>query len=177
MMLKPLPVWSFSLGYAYSMDDLKRNITFMNDPAIPVLYRQNLTPLLADTQSVTASSRLNMTKQLRWNVNFMYNVSQSRFDPSLAAALASAPSDAAAISVGYPDASTYAQAFFASAADGSDFSAVNVTQWAVSTDFQYHLKNGFKTGIQLLYSSYRDVTNPEFTGKLGAIDFYVGKEF
>lgn len=151
--LKPMPEWLLSLAYAYLRNDLKSDIIFGVDP----FYRQNQVPFYAATNSIVATSNLNLTKKLRWDVEFRYNVSNSRFRPSGSAA---------------PDATNFFDVAWA-----SHFSRINVPQRAMSTGFEYtwDIWGGFKTGIQGFYAGYWDRVHPELRGSLYGFTVYASK--
>jgi len=153
--LKPIPEWLINLAYAYLRNDLRSDIIFMNDPTVPVLYRQNQVPFYAAANSIVATSNLNLTKKLRWDVQFRYNVSNSRFRPSGTAA---------------PDALNYMDVAWA-----SHFSRINVPQRATSTALEYSWGGGFKTGIQGFYAGYWDRVHPELRGALYGFSVYAIK--
>ncbi|MDA8388776.1 MAG: DmsE family decaheme c-type cytochrome [Nitrospiraceae bacterium] len=173
LMLKPVPGWTLNAAYAYLMDRLETGLDYVNDSGIPVLYQQELVPLFAVTHEVSVSSILDLTKQLKWRVDFMYAYSHSRFEPSPAAN----PGDDAAAAAGYLDGLQYEAALTDAVATGADFSALNVPQISADMDFEYHWGHGLETGIQGMYASYRDIVHPEFNGYLRAITFWVGKAF
>jgi hypothetical protein len=150
--LKPISVWSVTVGYSYFRNDLWSEITFMNDPTVPVLYQQNLVPYYAATHGVVATSSLDLTKKLRWDAEFRYNVSNSKFHPAPSAA---------------PDATNYFDVAWA-----SHFSRVDVPQRAASTAFEYNWGAGFKTGIQGFYAGYWDRVHPELRGSLFGFSAY-----
>jgi len=151
--LKPISEWSVTVGYSYLRNDLKSELIFGVDP----FYSQNLVPFYAATHGIVASSKLNLIKQLRWDVDLRYNVSNSKFKPDPNAA---------------PDALNFSSVAFA-----SDFSRIDVPQLTASTGLQYHFGAGFKAGIQGEYASYRDAVHPELTGHLWATTVYLSKTF
>lgn len=153
--LKPMSEWSLTVAYAYFRDDLQSELIFGVQP----FYSQNLVPFYAATHGVVASSNLDLLKQLRWNVDFRYNVSNSKFKPDPAAA----PPP--------PDLS------FSSVAFASDFSRIDVPQVVASTGFEYQWRKGFKAGIRGDYASYRDAVHPELNGHLWGATVYLGMTF
>ncbi len=155
--LKPLSVWSITAGYSFFANDLRTQITFMNDPTVPVLYQQNLVPYYAASHGIVVTSNLDLTKKLRWDVQFRYNVSNSSFTPAPSAA---------------PDALNYFDVAWA-----SHFSRVDVPERATSTAFEYNWGAGFKTGIQGFYAGYWDRVHPELRGSLYGFSVYVSQTF
>jgi hypothetical protein len=168
--LKPVPQWSIGGGYTYLQDNLRTDMTFLNDPAVAV-YTQKLTPYKQLSQTFSMHSTYELKNRVGLNVNFAHSAAHSSLRPDLN------PAD-------YPpfpgaDPVQFAQALALAA---GPVSQVNVPQTLIGATGDYHFRSGFDGGLRFNYGSYTDNTDwaklgirPDVTGKLRSYSVFFGR--
>ncbi len=152
---RPRPDWSLGLAYAIGAARLKSDLIYGTDP----VYTESLVPYDATDQSIQATSSWAVAKQLTWDVDLRYVLSQSEFKPSPSAA----PADTLPL---------YSPVSWAAA-----FSRVDVPQTSAATTLAYHWPMGFETGARGGYASYRDAEHPERTAYLRSFSLFAGRSW
>lgn len=161
--IKPVPQWTIGGGYTYLQDNLRTDMTFLNDPAVAV-YTQTLVPYKQLSQTYSIHSTYELKKRLGLTVNFAHSAAHSGMRPDLN------PAD-------YPpfpgaDPTQFAQALALAA---GPVSQVNVPQTLIGATGDYHLRAGFDGGLRFNYGSYTDNIRPDLTGKLRSYSVFFGR--
>jgi hypothetical protein len=173
--IKPVPQWSIGGGYTYLQDNLRTDMTFLNDPAVAV-YTQTLTPYKQLSQTFSLHSTYELKKRLGLKVNFAHSASHSSLRPDLN------PADYPPFPQTLFDPTFPAQFANALAIGAGPVSQVNVPQTLIGATGDYHLRAGFDGGLRFNYGSYTDNTawartgiRPDVTGKLQSYSVFFGR--
>jgi hypothetical protein len=176
--IKPVPQWSIGGGYTYLQDNLRTDITFLNDSAVAV-YTQPLVPYKQLSQTFSINSTYELKKRLGLNVNFARSLAHSSMRPDVNPA-DYPPFPWTTDPNGDP---MFPQNFAAALATGAGpVSQVNVPQTLVGATGNYHLRSGFDGGLRFSYGSYTDNTiwntpafRPNVNGKLQSYSVFFGR--
>jgi hypothetical protein len=176
--IKPVPQWSIGGGYTYLQDNLRTDITFLNDAAVAV-YTQPLTPYKQLSQTFSIHSTYELKKRLGLNVNFAHSAAHSSLRPDLN------PADYPPFPwTTDPNGDPQFPAHFANALaiGAGPVSQVNVPQTLIGASGNYHLRSGFDGGLRFNYGSYTDNTiwattgtRPDVSGKLRSYSVFFGR--
>jgi len=168
--VKPVPQLIIGGGYTYLQNNLRTDMTFLNDPADAV-YTQKLTPYKQLSQTFSLHGTYELKHRLGLNVSFAHSAAHSSLRPDVN------PAD-------YPpfpgaDPVQFAQALALAA---GPVSQVNVPQTLIGTTGDYHFRSGFDGGLRFNYGSYTDSTDwarlgirPDVTGKLRSYSVFFGR--
>ena len=176
--IKPVPQWSIGGGYTYLEDNLRTDMTFLNDPAVAV-YTQPLVPYKQLSQTFSIHSTYELKKRLGLNVSFAHSAAHSSMRPDVNPA--DYPPFPWTID---PNGDPQFPAHFANAlATGAGpVSQVNVPQTLIGATGDYHLRAGFDGGLRFNYGSYTDNTiwntsgiRPDVNGKLQSYSVFFGR--
>ena len=169
--IKPVPQWTIGGAYTYLQDNLRTDITYLNDPAVAV-YTQPLTPYKQLSQTFSIHSTYELKKRLGLNVNFAHSAAHSSLRPDVN------PADYPPFPwTTDPNGDPQFPAHFANALaiGAGPVSQVNVPQTLIGATGDYHLRAGFDGGLRFNYGSYTDNIRPDLTGKLRSYSVFFGR--
>jgi hypothetical protein len=176
--IKPVPEWSIGGGYTYLQDNLRTDMTFLNDPAVAV-YTQPMVPYKQLSQTFSLHSSYELKKRAGFSVNFAHSAAHSSMRPDVNPA--DYPPFPWTID---PNGDPQFPAHFANALTigAGPVSQVNVPQTLIGVTGDYHLRAGFDGGLRFNYGSYTDNTGwarqgirPDVTGKLRSYSIFFGR--
>lgn len=176
--IKPVPLWSIGGAYTYLQDNLRTDMTFLNDSAVAV-YTQPLVPYKQLSQTFSINSTYELKKRLGLNLSIARSLAHSSMRPDVNPANYP-PFPWTTDPNGDP---LFPQHFAEALATGAGpVSQVNVPQTLVVATGNYHLRSGFDGGLRFNYGSYTDSTDwarqgirPDVTGKLRSYSVFFGR--
>jgi hypothetical protein len=176
--VKPVPQWSIGGAYTYLQDNLRTDMTFLNDSAVAV-YTQPLVPYKQLSQTFSINSTYELKKRLGLNLNFARSLAHSSMRPDVNPA-DYPPFPWTTDPNGDP---LFPQHFAEALATGAGpVSQVNVPQTLIGATGNYHLRSGFDGGLRFNYGSYTDNTiwntpafRPDVNGKLQSYSVFFGR--